>query len=148
MKKILLSLLLISMSFLVNAEEDYFTGALFSSAAIKGYDVVAYFTEQQAVKGKEDFSYEYKGVVWQFASAENLAAFEASPQKYLPQYGGYCAYAMATYGDKVKVDPEQFTVKEGKLYLNYSRGISKKFRADIDSHIVQADENWLKIVAQ
>ncbi len=127
---------------------DYYTGSskatIRGDAAIKGYDVVAYFKENKAVKGSADFSYEHDGAVWRFASAENLNDFKASPARYAPKYGGYCAYAMSSYGKKVKVDPTQFTVKDDKLYLNFNARFSTKFKNDIDKHITQADENWEK----
>ncbi len=125
---------------------DYYTGS--GDAAIRGYDVVAYFKENKPVKGSSDFSYKYDDAVWRFASAENLNDFKASPEKYVPQYGGYCSYAMSTYGSKVKVDPYQFTVKDDKLYLNYNARVSTKFKKDIDKHITQADKNWKKASAE
>ncbi len=146
MKKVCFSVLLMGVAMMAFAEESFYTGR--SPAVIKGYDVVAYFNQGRAVKGQKDFSYDYKGVQWFFSSPENRDAFAASPDKYVPQYGGYCAYAMSEYGDKVKIDPNQFTIKDGKLYLNYNRRISDRFNADIDNHIVQADANWKKILAE
>lgn len=146
MKKVMLGFLLMGASMMLTAEESFYTGR--SSAVIKGYDVVAYFTDGQAIKGKEELSYDYKGAQWLFSSEENKEAFIASPDKYVPQYGGYCAYAMSEYGKKVKVDPNQFTIKDGKLYLNYSRGINNKFNANIEQHITQADANWEKVLAE
>ena len=145
MKKILLTFILLCFSSIVLAE-DFYTGR--GNAAIKGYDAVAYFKQGEAVKGSSEFSYDYKGVTWQFASAENLNDFKASPDNYIPQYGGYCAYAMSLYSKKVKIDPKQFTVKDDKLYLNYNAGTSRKFNTDIDNHISQADENWTKVATE
>lgn len=145
MKKILLTLMLFCFSSPLLAD-DFYTGR--GSAAIKGYDVVAYFKQGEAVKGSSEFTHDYKGVTWQFASAANLDDFKAAPDRYIPQYGGYCAYAMSLYSKKVKIDPKQFTVKDDKLYLNYNTGISKKFNADIDNHITQADANWAKVAAE
>lgn len=132
-------------TFLNTAQADtiYFT-RLFSSVALKGYDTVAYFEENQAVKGSPKLNYKWGDVKWQFSSQENLEAFKASPEKYLPQYGGWCAYAMAN-GQKVGIDPKAFDIKDGKLYLNYSRKVQKKWQKKSDSYIPKADAFWKKI---
>ena len=90
--------------------------------AIKGYDPVAYFTEGKPVEGSSDFTAEFDGATWYFASAQNRDAFVADPDKYAPQYGGYCAYAVAN-GSTAKIDPEAWSVVDGKLYLNYSNPV-------------------------
>ena len=87
--------------------------------AIRGYDTVAYFTKNKPVKGNPEFQYEWKHGTWFFSSQENLELFKASPEKYAPQYGGYCAYAIAI-DQLVPIDPTQFTILDNKLYLNYS----------------------------
>jgi len=92
--------------------------------AIKGYDPVAYFTESAAVKGDEAYSYEWNHGLWLFSSNANRELFEEDPEKYAPQYGGYCAYAVAK-GKFAKVDPEKWTVLDGKLYLNYNKRINR-----------------------
>ena len=119
--------------------------ALFSNKAIKGYDTVAYFTENKPVEGSEEFSVDYKGAQWLFSNAENLELFKADPEKYAPQYGGYCAYAVAK-GSTASIKPELFTIHNGKLYLNYSDSINDKWRSDIDGYIEAADNNWPDIV--
>ena len=119
--------------------------ALFSNKAIKGYDTVAYFTENKPVEGSEEFSVDYNGAQWLFSSAENLELFKADPEKYAPQYGGYCAYAVAK-GSTASIKPELFTIHKGKLYLNYSNSINDKWRSDIDGYIEAADSNWPDIV--
>ena len=144
MKYILFGFLLMVLSAGLAAEESFYTGRL-SSSAIKGYDVVAYFTKGRPIKGEEEHSYDYKGVKWLFSSAENKDLFISSPDQYLPQYGGYCAYAMSVSGKKVRIDPHQWIIKDDKLYLNFNRGISGKFNGDIENHITQADENWKKL---
>jgi YHS domain-containing protein len=93
---------------------------LFGNTAIKGYDPVAYQTEGKSVKGSSDYGYDWSGAHWWFASQSDLEKFKAAPEKYAPQYGGYCAYAVGAKGEKVGIDPEAFTVLDGKLYLNYS----------------------------
>ena len=78
---------------------------------------------------------------WRFSSAENLALFKANPEKYAPQYGGYCAYAISQ--DSVAdIEPELFTLHQGKLYLNYNRSINKKWLQDRDQYIIDADRYW------
>lgn len=117
-----------------------------------GYDLVAYF-DGKAVEGKAEHSTEVGGVTYRFSSAENRAKFEANPQKYLPKYGGYCAYAMLD-GDKVDVNPRSFKVIDGQLYLFYDGfwgDTLKKWNKMLDKRpeaelIEQADGHWKKIV--
>ena len=111
--------------------------------AINGYDVVGYFVENAPVKGSEQFTSEYGEVLWRFSSAENQAKFEDEPTQYLPQYGGYCAYAMS-HGFVVDTVPEAFSVINGKLYLNYSLGVRETWLEDTDRFIEEADRQWVK----
>ncbi|MEM6491973.1 MAG: YHS domain-containing (seleno)protein, partial [Pseudomonadota bacterium] len=109
--------------------------------AIEGYDPVAYFTQQAAVEGDDAFETEWNGATWRFASADHLATFEADPERYAPQYGGYCAYAAAR--DYIaQVDPEAWSVVDDKLYLNFSRGIRRSWERDIPGQIAAGDRNW------
>ncbi len=110
-------------------------------SAIRGYDPVAYFTEGQPVKGKADFSHQWKGATWRFASAENRERFAAAPEKYAPQYGGYCAYGVAG-GYTVKTEPDAWSVVDGKLYLNYDRSVQASWAKDPAGYIRKADANW------
>lgn len=120
---------------------DAINTTTFGHLAADGYDVVAYQTDSKAVKGKSDFRYAWHDANWQFASADHLAKFKADPEKYAPQYGGYCAYAVAK--DKlVGIDPEAYSVVDGKLYLNYSQDIRKQWLADQSGYISKADKNW------
>ncbi|MEM7448895.1 MAG: YHS domain-containing (seleno)protein [Myxococcota bacterium] len=112
--------------------------------AIDGYDPVAYFIEGRAVRGTQEFSFEYLGSTFLFASAEHRERFESRPSRYAPQYGGYCAYAMAK-GQFVTVDPQAFTVHGGKLYLNYSRTIQEKWLEHRDEYIQSANQNWARL---
>ena len=109
--------------------------------ALKGYDAVAYFTQSKPVKGSSQFSYEWMNAKWLFANAENRDKFAASPEQYVPQYGGYCAYAVSQ-GHTAPVDPEAWRVVDGKLYLNYSKGVQKKWEQDRAGYIQKADQNW------
>lgn len=88
--------------------------------AIEGYDVVAYFTDYQALRGNKSFATQHDGATYYFTSQAHLDAFKANPNKYLPQYGGYCAFAMAKHNAKVPVDPTDFQITDGKLYLFFN----------------------------
>lgn len=113
--------------------------------AIKGYDPVAYFKESKPVKGSEDLNYSWNGTNWYFSSQENLDAFKQEPEKYAPQYGGYCAYAVSQ-GYTAKIEPDAWKIVEGKLYLNYNQSIKKKWEADQAAYIKSANVNWPKVV--
>ena len=117
--------------------------------AIQGYDPVAYFMENKAVKGSEKYSFKTpKGITYQFISEANKKAFEKDPQQYEPQYGGYCAYAMA-YGDKVKIDPETYQITDGKLYLFYNFGRTNtllKWNKNEAKLLVDANKEWSEII--
>lgn len=112
-----------------------------SGFAIQGYDPVAYFTEGEPVKGSDDFTATYDGATYRFASAANRDAFVADPEKYAPQYGGFCAYAVA-HDATAPIDPQAFTVLNGKLYLNYSDHVRAQWRNDAADFISRADANW------
>jgi YHS domain-containing protein len=116
-----------------------------NGAAIGGYDAVAYFTEKKPVKGNPQFSVEWKGAVWHFASAANRDAFKAAPANYAPQYGGYCAYG-AAQGLAVAVDPLQWRVVDGKLYLNVNKNVQDRWLKDIPGYIEAANKNWPDIL--
>jgi hypothetical protein len=112
-----------------------------SGVAIEGYDPVAYFTQSKPVKGLPAFTYRWMNSTWLFASAENRTEFTRNPEMYAPQYGGYCAYGVSQ-GHTVSIDPEAWTVIDGKLYLNYSQGVKKTWSQAIPKHIEEANRNW------
>jgi YHS domain-containing protein len=112
-----------------------------SGVAIKGYDPVAFFKESKPVRGKDNLRFDYKGSTFIFSNADNRAAFAADPEKYVPQYGGYCAFGTAR-GYKADIDPATFTVVDGRLYLNYNTQVQKEWAADRARFIRQADERW------
>ncbi len=113
--------------------------------AIRGIDPVAYFEGNGPVAGSPDHQLMWKGAIWQFASATNMAAFEGDPTVYVPQYGGYCAYAVSR-GYTASTDPEAWTLHEGKLYLNYSISVRAQWRPEIAENIALADANWPKVL--
>ena len=122
--------------------KDYIYTGSFSDNAVGGYDTVAYFKENKAVKGSDQFKTSYKGADWLFASQQKLDLFKANPDQYAPQYGGYCAYAVGEKKQLVSADPTQFTLVNGKLYLNYDEEIKNIWLAKKDAFISQADVNW------
>lgn len=129
------------------------TGPLDKSAAVNkdskgvalgGYDAVAYFTENKPRSGKLEFTADYNGAKWQFATVENRDAFSKEPAKYAPQYGGYCAWAVSQ-GYTADVDPQTGKVVDGKLYLNYNPDVAKKWNENVPKYIADGDNNWNKL---
>jgi YHS domain-containing protein len=141
MKRIFTLVLVLVASNLIFAQGNTETVFSDASGAIRGYDPVAYFTESQALKGDKNISYEYLGTTWHFINEEHKELFIADPEKYLPQYGGYCAWAMAN-GDFASIDPEAWTIVEDKLYLNFSNRIKARFDKDTAGFIESADGHW------
>jgi YHS domain-containing protein len=113
----------------------------FNNNAVEGYDVVAYFTAGEPVKGDNQFSYDYNGAKWRFSSAENRDAFIADPAKYAPQYGGYCAWAVSQ-GYTARGNPNNWTIVDDKLYLNYNDRVQQGWLQDVPGFIALANENW------
>jgi hypothetical protein len=115
-----------------------------SGVAISGYDPVAYFNQGAAVRGDKKFAFHWQDADWYFSTAENQKSFSKAPEKYAPQYGGYCAYG-ASMGHKATTDPQVWTIVDGKLYLNYNGAVRKMWAKDEKVRIGQADANWPKI---
>jgi hypothetical protein len=113
-------------------------------AAIKGYDPVAYFVDGKPVAGSPQFTHRWSGAEWRFASAANRDKFAAEPEKYAPQYGGFCAYGLSQ-GYKVKIEPDAWRIVDGKLYLNYDQSVQQTWVKDIPGYIAKADANWPKL---
>lgn len=111
---------------------------------LHGYDPVAYFSAGKPTPGDARFSVDHAGARYQFASAANMKAFQANPAQYVPQYGGFCAMG-AALGKKLDVDPTQFRVVDGKLYLNVNADVFKKWSEDVPGNIAKADSNWPSI---
>lgn len=112
-----------------------------NGAAIKGYDPVAYFTAARPIQGKQEFAFEWHGAQWWFASQENRRLFMADPEKFSPQYGGYCAYAVSR-GSTADIDPEAWSIENSKLYLNLNKKIQGIWTQDMAANIDKADRNW------
>jgi len=106
-----------------------------------GYDVVAFFTDEKAVKGTDAFEYVWQGATWRFATADHRSLFQTAPEKYAPQYGGFCAWAVSR-NYTADTDPEAWVVVNGRLFLNYSKNVQKQWTIDRDANISKADVNW------
>lgn len=130
----------------LQAQENY---NLKKGFIAEGYDVVAYFSNE-AIKGNDQFIAEFEGVKYKFSSAENLKTFNENPEMYVPQFGGYCAYAVAIKGEKIDVNPKSFQIIDDKLYLFYdSWGVDtlEKWNEEGPEKLqTQADTNWEEIL--
>jgi YHS domain-containing protein len=141
MKNKLLLALIVYMgffSFLFAQKGEVFTT---SKGAIGGYDVVAFFSEQKPVKGKKEYSLKWKEASWYFSSEENKKTFESDPEKFAPQYGGYCAYGVSQ-NHKSPTEVDTWTILEGKLYFNYNKDVKQLWLKDQNSLIELANKNW------
>ncbi|MDA8019516.1 MAG: YHS domain protein [Thermoanaerobaculia bacterium] len=113
--------------------------------AIEGYDPVSYFTDGAPVAGQKDLTFAWNGATWRFSSVEHRDLFAAAPERYAPQFGGYCAWAVA-HGKTAGIDPEAWKIVEGRLYLNYSRKIQRRWEEDIEGNIARAEGHWPSLV--
>lgn len=118
----------------------------FGGLAIDGWDPVAYFTDGKPVEGTKAYSFDWNGATWRFASAAHRDLFAQAPEKYAPQYGGYCAWAVSR-GYTADIDPEAWKIEGGRLFLNYSLDVQKKWALDIPGNVAQGDVNWPKLLA-
>lgn len=123
-----------------------YTGLL-SRVAVSGYDPVAYFTDGRPVRGSQQFSTTYQGYEYRFASAAHRDAFRANPTRYLPQYGGYCAWAVSQ-GYTASADPTNWRIVDGRLYLNYNDEIQRRWEQDIPARIREANANWPSVLSR
>lgn len=119
----------------------------FFGKAIRGYDPVAYFTQGKPVKGDSEYTYDWNGTTWYFSSKQHQDLFASNPNKYAPQYGGYCAWAVSK-GYTAKIDPNAWYIHNDKLYLNYSKSVQSTWQQDIPGNIVSADKNWPALLKQ
>jgi len=129
----------------VLAKDSEISTGFFSDTAVSGYDTVAYFKQNKAVEGLKKYSTEYKGATWLFSSEQNKLDFIASPEKFAPQYGGYCAYAISN-NNTASGDPELWSIHDNKLYLSYNKDIEKKWEKDKEGIVKNANGNWPKIL--
>lgn len=126
------------------AAEDTVNTGYFGDVAIKGYDPVAYFTQNDAVEGKSDYSYRWLGATWHFTSAENRDLFKADPSKYAPQYGGYCADGVSFGTVTTNVDPKAWRIIDGKLYISYDPGAAEGFEKN-PTKVVDSQKHWSEV---
>jgi YHS domain-containing protein len=111
---------------------------------LKGYDPVAYFTRHQAVKGNPAIQTRFGGAIYYFVSVADKVAFSKNPSRYVPQYGGFCAYHLSK-GELKDSDPAAFFIYKGKLYVCSSADSAKEFRSNIDENIRKADDYWVPL---
>jgi YHS domain-containing protein len=148
-KTILLFVALLSVTAFSQTSKRVKEYNLENKLAIQGYDPVAYFTQKKAVKGKSTFTSVFEGVTYNFSSQANKDLFIKNPAGYEPQYGGWCAFAMGDYGEKVEINPETFKIVEGKLYLFYNAFFNntlKSWNKNEANLKKKADTNWKKFL--
>lgn len=143
MKNLFTFVLLLVSTLIFAQKTDYNTK---KGYVAEGYDLVSYFTNKEPLEGKKKFQTTYDGAKFKFSSEENLKAFKEDPTKYVPQYGGYCAYAIAEKSKKMYIDPEVYEIRDGKLYLFYSSWIGSKLsdwqEGDVRKRQDKGDKNW------
>ena len=139
MKTITMSIMLVLIlgSLFAQSSQVFTTDA----GAIKGYDPVAFFKAGKPVMGLKEYSYEWNGAKWYFSSNDNLTAFKKDPEKYAPQYGGYCAYGTSE-GHKAPTETDTWTIVNNKLYFNYSKNVQTEWKKDQKARIEKADKTW------
>lgn len=142
----IVTILLVLIGFTVNAQKtDYNTK---KGYAIEGYDVVSYFNDSPK-KGNDKYLATYSNVKYKFSTQNNIDAFNKNPKMYLPQYGGYCAYAIAVKAKKVSINPETYEIKDGKLYLFYNSwgtNTLESWKKESPNDLkLKADKNWKNI---
>lgn len=118
-----------------------------SGVAINGYDPIGYFKDNKPVQGRQEFMYEWNGATWRFSSKENLEIFMSDPEKYAPQFGGYCAFGMAE-NHKAPTSPDAWAIVDGKLYLNYNLDVRTLWKENQQHNIELATENWPHVKLQ
>lgn len=142
-----LSIVVVALSFAFFFSDDVNAGSMNldkSGVAIQGHDPVAFFADGKAVKGNPAISSSHNGAKYHFASADHQMTFEKNPEKYEPEFGGWCAYGVAK-GSKVKINPEAFQIVDGRLLLQYSKGVRKKFNKDTQGNLEKADKKWPEV---
>ena len=115
--------------------------------AVHGYDVVAYVTDGAAVRGRAEFEYQWQNLVWRFATAAHRDEFSRTPDRFAPQFGGYCAWAVSR-GYTADVDPHAWRIVDGKLYLNYSKRVQRMWEQDVAANIEKGRNNWPGVLSK
>lgn len=121
------------------------------NVAIQGYDAVSYFTNNKAIKGKPEFQFNYKGIIYYFSSERNRSLFLKSPTSFEPEYGGWCAYAIGKTGEKVKINPTTFKIINNKLYLFYNANFTNTLKLWNKNELAlhkNADINWNNLIKE
>jgi YHS domain-containing protein len=147
MKKIILSLILATLALPVLAQTKTLLNLDKTGVAIQGYDPVAFFTDGKPVKGEEKFLIKHEGAIYFFASKEHKDLFKADPAKYTPEFGGYCAYGVSR-NKLVEIDVDAFQIADGKLLLQYSKGVRDDFNSDKVGNLAKAKANWPALVTK
>lgn len=145
MKRILSAILLFALALPALAQGKSLLNLDKTGVAIQGYDPVAFFTDTKPVKGKAEFVARHNGATYYFASKEHRAQFKADPVKYEPAFGGYCAYGVSR-GKLVEIDVDAFQIVDGRLLLQYSKGVRDDFNKDSKGNLAKAESYWPKLV--
>ncbi len=147
MKKLSLILLVVGLALPVFAQTKTLLNLDKTGVAIQGYDPVAFFTDKKPVKGDQKFLLKHDGAIYFFVSKEHKDLFKAEPTKYEPEFGGYCAYGVSR-NKLVEIDVDAFQIVDGKLLLQYSKGVRDDFNADAKGNLAKANANWTGLVAK
>jgi len=147
MKKLSLFLLAVGLALPVFGQTKTLLNLDASGVAIRGYDPVAFFTDHQPVKGDPKLLLKQDGAIYFFASKEHRDLFKADPVKYVPEFGGYCAYGVSR-NKLVEIDVDAFQIVDGKLLLQYSKGVRDDFNKDAKGNLAKADANWPGLIAK
>ncbi|MGI9274618.1 MAG: YHS domain-containing (seleno)protein [Endozoicomonas sp.] len=147
MTRLIMTLALLVFSSTGFAAKNIYTG-WFSNKAVSGYDTVAFFTQGKAVKGSSKHKLKLEGVEWYFSSEKHLELFKKNPEKYQPQYGGFCAWAVSEKKQRAPGDPNYWKIVDGKLYLNYDADIQQTWLKDVPGFIRKGDESWPEMLSK
>ena len=142
-----LAFLLVSVGVILSGRQAPGINVERSGLALHGYDAVAYLTKGAAVKGRTEFEHRWQNALWRFESREHRDRFAQSPEQYAPQFGGYCAWAVSR-GYTADIDPEAWRVIDGKLYLNYSKRVQRRWEQDVAGNIAKGHANWPGVLSK
>jgi len=145
MKRVLLTIILVVLAMPVLAQTKTLLNLDKAGLAIQGYDPVAFIADGKPLKGKPELGFRHKGALYYFATKEHRDAFKADPTKYEPAFGGYCAYGVSR-GKLVEIDVDAFQVVDGRLLLQYSKGVREDFNKDTKGNLTKAEANWPTLV--